>query len=236
MKSILLGSAIALAALGSAHAGPFSDFENAYRQMYGSYRTALFKTNSGDQAGSANAIEKFSSQFADLESIWADAPPPQYADDPLWGETLSEAAQMVAAAKAKIDAADLANAHITLEGVREVFGDLHDRNGIETFSDRMNAYHAEMEELLGLDMSALDDAMIGDVREHAAVMAYLANDVLAMPPAEAKDNAEFAKLADAFKASVANLLDAARSGNPEAIKSAVAAVKKPYSILFVKFG
>lgn len=236
MKSILLGSAVAIAAMSSAYAGPFSDYENAYRQMYGTYRAALFKTSSGDQAGSQQLIQKLSGQFADLERTWADAPPPQYEDDPLWGETLTEAGQMLADAKAKINAADLPDAHIALEGVRDVFGDLHDRNGIETFSDRMNAYHAEMETVLGLDMSAVDDAMIGKIREHAAVMAYLADDILSMPPAEARDNEEFAKLAAAFKASVANLLDAARSGEPEAIKAAVAAVKKPYATLFVKFG
>jgi hypothetical protein len=236
MKRILLGGAFALAALSSASAGPVSDFENAYRQMYGAYRAALFKTNMGDAEASTGAMGKFASQFAALDATYGDAPPPHYADDPLWGETMAEAGRLAGQAKAQIAAGELAEAHETLEGVREVFGDLHIRNGVETYSDRMNAYHAEMEHLLGLDIAALDDAMIGDVRERAAVLAYLAADVLGAPPAEAEGNAEYATLAAAFEASVTALLDAARTGDPEAVRKAVSQVKKPYSMLFVKFG
>ena len=74
------------------------------------------------------------------------------------------------------------NSHATLEAVREAFGALHARNGIETFSDRMNAYHAQMEHILGLDLSALDAAGKQAMLEQAAVLAYLAQDVLAGPP------------------------------------------------------
>lgn len=235
MKRILLGSAFALASL-SAAAGPVSDFNTAYQQMYGAYRTALFKTNSGDAGGSAAAMGKFATQFDALAASYGDAPPPQYEDDPLWGETMAEAARLASEAQAQIDAGALPDAHETLEGVREVFSGLHIRNGVETFSDRMNAYHAEMEHLLGLDMAALDEGMMSEVHERAAVLAYLAEQVLAAPPAEAEGNADYAMLAAKFDASVKALMTAVRSGDPAAVKQAVSEVKKPYSMLFVKYG
>lgn len=236
MKRILLGTAFTIAMIGAAQAGPFSDFETDLRETYGTYRVSLFKTNSGDQAASASSMEAFSQKLDGLIRAWRDAPPPQYSDDPLWDDTLARAARMAADASARIAAGDLAAAHEVLEGIREVFGDLHARNGIETFSDRMNAYHAEMEHVLGLDMSALDEAMMSEIHERAAVLDYLANDILASPPADAKDNPEYAKLAAGFEASVKGLVDAARSGDPEKVKAAVAALKKPYSMLFLNFG
>ncbi len=237
MKRILLGgAAITLFALQAASAGPVSDFEASYRQMYGSYRAALFKTNSGDQQGSTGAMGQFASQLAALDAAYGDAPPPQYADDPLWGEAMSEAERLTAEAQAQIGAGDLASAHVTLEGVREVFGELHSRNGVETFSDRMNAYHAEMEAVLGLDMAVLDEAMIGTLHEQAAVLDYLARDLLGAPPAEAANNPDYTALSTAFEASVTALLDAVRADDPEQIRAAVAGLKVPYSKLFLKFG
>jgi len=237
MKRLLLGTAVlALASAVAATAGPVADFQNAYRQMYGAYRAALFKTNAGDAEGSAAAMGKFAAQFEAIAAQYGDAPPPQYEDDPLWGETMAEAGTLAATAQAQIAAGALAEAHETLEGVRETFAALHVRNGVLTFSDRMNAYHAEMEHLLGMDLSSLDEAKMSEVHERAAVLAYLADEVLAAPPAEATGNEEYSKLAAGFEASVKALLDAARSGDPEAVRKAVAQVKKPYSMLFVKFG
>ena len=185
MKRFLLGGFFAVAALSSANAGPVSDFENAYRQMYGAYRTALFKTNTGDVGASTGAMANFTNQFDALSATYAAAPPPQYEDDPLWGDAMTEVTRLAAAAKARIDAGDLAQAHETLEGVREVFSALHLRNGVQTFSDRMNAYHAEMEHLLALDMAVLDGAMMSEIHERAAVLSYLAVVVIALPPADA---------------------------------------------------
>lgn len=237
MKNLFLaGLAGVIATLSVAHAGPVAEFEAEYRQMYGAYRAALFKTSAGDAAASATAMEQFSAKLAALAAAYGDAPPPQYQDDPLWAQTMAEAAGLAAAAQAQVAEGDLAEAHETLEGVREAFSALHIRNGVQTFSDRMNAYHAEMEAVLALDLAALDDAMLAGIHEHAAVLSYLAGEVLSAPPAEAEGNADYAQLAAGFEASVQAFLAAARSGDPEAVKAAVANLKKPYSLLFVKFG
>jgi len=235
-RSLISGAVLAVAFATAASAGPVTDFENAYRQMYASYRAALFKTNSGQQDASAQAIAAFGEKLAALSGTYADAPPPQYVDDPMWGETISDASGLVAKAAEEINAGNLTGAHETLEGVREVFSELHLRNQIESYSDRMNAYHAEMEIVLGTDVAELDAAKIALLREHAAVLAYLAGDVLGNPPPEAADNAQYTQLTAAFEASVTAFLDATRSGDPAAVRAALGGLKVPYSKLFVNFG
>ena len=137
------------------------------------------------------------------------------------------------AAKADIDAGALPKAHEALEAVRGQIGALHERNNIVSFSDRMNAYHAAMEEVLGLDLATTDAATLA---EHAGVMGYLAAEIVRLPAPEAADNADYAKLQEAFTASVTAFDAAVKAGDAAAIKAAVAGLKVPYSKFFLMFG
>ena len=225
---------VALAASSSAFAGPVADFEAGFRDTYASYRMALFATNTGNADKSKHAIGEFDSRWDALVSENAKTPPPHYADDPAWGSTLTEVSDAIAKAGQLAEQGKLADAHEVLEHVRDAIGELHARNGIVLFSDRMNAYHARMETVIGLPVT--NAAGKQKLLEQSAVLAYLAEDMLKTPPVEARGNPEFDKLAEAVKASVAALQDAARSGDEAAIKAALSGLKKPYSMLFVKFG
>ena len=174
-----------LAFAGPALAGPVTDFEAAYGDMYAGYRSALFVTNSGNAEKSAAALDGLQKQWDALLATYGQTPPPQYEADPKWGETLAEVSGSIAKASEAVAAGNLPESHESLEGVREAFSALHARNGIETFSDRMNAYHAKMEQILGLDMATLDAGAKQKLLEHAAVLDYLAQDVLSDPPANA---------------------------------------------------
>lgn len=235
---------------GAAHAGAVGDFEASLRGAYTDYRSALFQTNSNNGEQATKAIAAFRQEWSDLTSANAE-PPPQYADDPAYGETLASVAAIADTAAAQIAEGKLGEAHITLEAIREEVSGLHERNGIIAFADRMNAYHAKMEEILTRDYSAAPvgqmDQMkatepggfsqegLGELREDAAVLAYLADHVAAHPPAESSDPA-FKPLLDGMMASVAALTKAARDADPAAAKKAVDGLKMPYAKLFLKFG
>ena len=103
------------------------------------------------------------------------------------------------------------------------------------FSDRMNAYHAKMEQILGKTYGGFDAAGFGELREDAAVLAHLAADIAAHPAAEAED-AAYKPLLQALETSSSDLVNAARSGDVEAAKKAVGSLKVPYSKFFLKFG
>ena len=152
MRRILLTATLLSATFaGAVTAGPVSDFEAAFRGLYGNYRTALFATNSGDAAKSVKAMGAFDASWSAMMAEYGTTPPPHYADDPEWGATLASVQARLAAASTEVAAGKLPAAHEALEGIRDDIGDLHDRNMIETFSDRMNAYHAAMEEVLAID-------------------------------------------------------------------------------------
>lgn len=170
-----------LASLTPAFAGPVTDFESTYGEMYAGYRSALFATNSGSAEKSAAALQGLQAKWDALVTSYGQTPPPQYEADAKWAEMIAEVSDSIAKAGEAVAKGDLAGSHETLEHVREAFGALHARNGVETFSDRMNAYHAEMERIIGLDLTALDAAAKQSVLEHAAVLAYLTQDVLASP-------------------------------------------------------
>jgi len=236
MRGLILGGVALMALAGIAQAGPVAEFEAALREAYGNYRAALFMTNSGKQENAAKAVGAFASKWSAIESAWATTPPPQYADDPEWGETLTAVDEVTAKASAEIADGKLSEAHQTLEAIRDSIGDLHMRNGITTFSDRMNAYHAAMERALGLKLGSGDATTLDQVHEQAAVLAYLAGQMLDHPPQVAAGSEEFGTLSKAVSASVAAYLDAARTRDPAKIKAATGKLKPAYAKLFLKFG
>lgn len=237
MKRVFLVPVLAAGLLPplGALAGPFADFESQLREAYATYRTALFQTNSGKAEDSAKALAEVARQWDGLRADWAAGPPPQYADDPAFAATLGGVGASIAAAAAQVADRDLPAAHETLETVRDAIGDLHLRNGIVSFSDRMNAYHARMEHILLTDFAAMGKAALGPLREEAAVLAYLADEIAAHPAPESDDPGYAPRIA-ALRRSVQALQDAARAGDLEAAQAAVGGLKKPFSQLFVKFG
>ncbi len=232
IRRTLLAASLAFVALSTS---AFADtFETALRGAYADYRAALFQTNMNDQAGSTKMLGAFQEKWSALEKA-NPTPPARYADDAAFGATLTAVADIAAKAADEVKAGKLADAHLSLEGIRDEIGGMHERNGIIAFSDRMNTYHAKMEEIIGATY-ADDAAGLGTLREDAAVLAYLAADVTAHPPADAEGKPEYAALLKDFNASVERLLNATRNGNSAAAKAAIDTLKAPYSKLFLKFG
>lgn len=229
-----LVAAIALP-IAALAAGPFTEFETGLRDAYGQYRAALFQSNTGNSDATTKAMQALSEKWAVLEQDWGKSPPPQYAGDAAFPDTLTTVGTIIAAASKEVAAGDLAKAHVTLEDIRAEVGALHIRNGIMTFSDRMNAYHAKMEQVLGRDLAELGDKSTVVLLEDAAVLAYLAEDIAAHPAPEASDPA-YAPLVEAVRQSVLALQTAAQAGDPVTAKAAVGQLKVPYAKLFAKFG
>lgn len=220
-----------------AEAGPVRDFDESFADAYASYRMALFATNSGDTEKSNRALDSFSGKWTRLATNYLASPPPQYEDDPLWPQTLSSVEASINEAKTGIENNKLPAAHKALETIRDEVGALHERNGIEKFSDRMNAYHTQMEHVLGMNVADLDEAALKSLLEQAAILSFLSKDILRQPPVGiSSEDKEYSALANGFKASVNGFLSAARSGNPELLKKAIGGLKVPYSKFFLKFG
>ncbi|MCD2172839.1 hypothetical protein [Rhizobium sp. C4] len=225
-RGLVILAAAGLLWSGTAIAGTFSNFETQLRNAYGDYRVALFATNSGDASKAAAALAKFDAEWAQLAGQPA---PPQYEDDSRFAETMRVVGDLSRKASDEVGAGALPKAHETLEKVRDEIGEMHLRAGLYTVSDRMNAYHRQMERVIG--NKAIDARGAG---EGAAVLSFLIDDIIAHPPVPA-DPAFQALAADA-RASVDKLKSAAQAGDMAAISAAITGLKPAYSKLFLKFG
>lgn len=239
MRQLLVATGFSLALLGTVlpgRAGPVSDFEAQLRDAYASYRGALFFTNQKNKQATEAALATFQQKWTALIGQWGKAPPPQYADDTDFLKTLSDVQAVNQAALGEAEAGKLAEAHETLEKIRDTLSALRQRNGVITFSDRMNTYHEVMEVVIGKPYDGFSEAGLRELREDAAVLLHLSRQIEINPLSKPAANADYDAAFRALKGSVEALLAAARAGDAVAAKAALNGLKKPYSQMFLKFG
>ncbi|MFC2970567.1 hypothetical protein [Acidimangrovimonas pyrenivorans] len=234
-KFLLAFTAAALLAPLALHAGAYDDFEGQMRDAYSNYRVALLMSNQGKADKTAEALGAMAEKWTILEDAWKTTPPPQYADDPGFADTLDRVAKIIASARQTVRDGDVAKAHVALEKIRTDLGALHLRNGLMWFSDRLNAYHVQMEETLTADYSGQADGGLERMREQAAVLVYLAHDLVAHPSVNSADP-DYPGLVKALVGSAEAFQAAARGGDVKAALAARAGLKPAYAKLFIRFG
>lgn len=221
-------------ALVASAADPVTD---AIDQAYVPYRMALFRTNTKAQAESEQAVARAQQAWKSVSDRFAAGPSAPYAGDAGFGATLDEVARIYEQAATEIAARKLAEAHETLERVRDLIAALRQRNGVIAYSDHMNAYHAEMEHLLqqGGAMTSSPQGM-QLLMERVGVLGYLSGRLRSEAPKGLADKAEFSSSLQGVEASVAALRKAVLGQDAAAARKALGELKKPYSQMFLKFG
>jgi molybdopterin converting factor small subunit len=229
--------AVAAASALSVSAWAADPVTDAIQKAYAPYRAALFKTNSGQAAESAEALKQAQQAWGQVAQLVKSQPTVPYANDALMARTLSGVEANYAKAAQEVAAGQLPQAHATLEAVRDLLSELRRQNQVVVYSDHMNAYHAQMEHLLdeGPKWLKAGDGM-PKLAAQAGVLSYLAERLTSEAPAAAQASPEFKELLAAVNRSVAGLTSAIASGDKEQIEKAIGQVKAPYSKLFVKFG
>lgn len=228
--------AVCLAAgMASAHAG--DTFTDAMQQAYAPYRAALFRTNSGDQAASAQAVAQARQAWTAVRERFATAAPAPYDRDASFAKTLADVDAVYVRAVAQVGGGGLPEAHETLEAIRDMLADLRHRNNVVVFSDAMNAYHAQMEHVLQAGPGWLArPADLPQLTAAAGALAYLADELAGDAPAALREDAAFVAGLQAVRGSVQALLSALTAGDATAARTALGQLKKPFSQLFLKFG
>lgn len=222
--------------VSSAAAGPIADFNAAFRETYAGYRSALAVTNTPNREGSAKAVAEFQARWSAFATIYRNSPPPQFSEDAKWGETLDAVSAIVARANDEVTKGDVAAAHVTLEAVRDKFGELRARNGVIAYSDRVDTFHHTMEEVVGKPYGGFSGPGLTALVEDVAVLVYLGDELKKLPPPDADKAPDFAPMLAALLEAVRDLQAAARAGDAEKIKAARAKIKPAFGKLFVKFG
>lgn len=230
-----LAAAALLAAAVSAHAA--DAVTDAMQAAYAPYRAALFRTNSQAQAEAEQAMAQAQTAWQGVRERFARERPPPYDRDAGFAATLQQVSTVYERAAQQVRDKRLPEAHETLEEVRDLLADLRRRNGVVVFSDHMNAYHEEMEHVLGEGAKLLAQPQ-GAMRLMARVgtLGYLAGRLRSEAPAALSADADFATLVQAVQGSVAALEAALLAQDEAAVKAALGKLKAPYSRLFLKFG
>ncbi len=231
--------AFALAASGLVGtAAQASDaFTDAMTQAYGPYRVALFKTNSNSQAESSQAIAQAQQSWNQLRSQFGVKPPAPYDRDGKFMASLDDVVKVYAKAGEQAAANQLTAAHETLEAARDIMAELRRRNQVIVYSDHMNAYHAEMEEVLinGPKILAQPNGLM-KLTAMAGALDYLSKKLTQEAPAGLANDPEFDALVKPVLKSVADLQGALLTQDAQKVKEAMGKVKQPYSKFFLKFG
>ena len=232
--------AAALALAASAFAGgthAMDAFTDSMIQAYAPYRVALFKTNGNSQAESAQAMTQAQQSWNQLRSQFAAKPPAPYDRDAGFAASLDAVAKVYTQASGQIAANQLTAAHETLEAARDIMAELRRRNQVIVFSDHMNAYHAEMEEVLinGPKILAQPNGLL-QLTAMAGALDYLSKKLTQEAPAGLAKDPEFDALVKPVQKSVADLQAALFTQDAQKVKEAMGKVKQPYSKFFLKFG
>lgn len=216
----------------------FLQFNADVEKAYAAYRTALFQTNKKDAEKSAKANDNFIEQWKQIKQSYARRPPEVFSSDPKWESTLASIEEIARQSAVQITAGDLAEAHETLEAIRDELADLRKRNSVIVFSDHINNYHEVMEGLLheGYSADKIGPQAIAELHGQTAVLLYLAAAIKENAPARYRENQQYQKLEDGLFGSLEDVRKALESKDPAAISKAVTMLKPAYAKLFVNFG
>jgi len=239
-KSVLLAICLLLGfAVGSgAEENRLQQFNSDVEQAYAAYRKALFQTNKKDAEKSGKANEMFIEQWSSIKEIYRTQPPEAFSTDPAWATTLSSIEEIAQKSSVQIEDGQLAEAHETLEAIRDELTDLRKRNSVVVFSDHINNYHEVMEGLLvgGYTPDNINEAAVNEIRGQLAVLNYLAEEIKENAPEKYRKNETYMKLQKDLFASLDELTQAVEGNDPKVISKAINMLKPAYAKLFVNFG
>ncbi len=119
-------------------------FLEASAQAYAPYRGALSYLHTGNAGLAALALDAMAARWAALCDRFRDQPPAAFAEDPAWQASLDAITGGIETARAQLESGDTAGATAALAPIRAALGGLRRRNGIVTFTDRIDAFSAAM--------------------------------------------------------------------------------------------
>lgn len=216
----------------------FQQFNADTQDAYATYRVALFETNKNNQEKSEESIKTFQKRWQKISTTYSQLPPETYQSDSSFSQALENISHIAQKSGEQIAAGQLAEAHETLEAIRDELSELRRRNSVIAFSDHINNYHAVMEHLLtgGFTPETINSDTVNTIRGQVAVLEYLAEAIKNNAPKEYSNNPKYLKLQKDLFGSLTQLDKAIEENNPQAISKSIKMLKPAYAKLFVNFG
>jgi hypothetical protein len=185
------------AARADATAAFLGAFLEASAEAYAPYRGAMSYLHTGNAGLAALALDAMAARWAALSDRFRNQPPAPFAADPAWRASLDAITGRIETARAQLEAGDAAGAAAALVPIRAALGNLRRRNGIVTFSDRIDAFSAAMATMWVYRREPPDLAdpqTIAAIFDQARALLLALSDVAAEAPKEIAANPQFQRL------------------------------------------
>ena len=208
-----------------------AEFNTLMQKANSNYVKALVSTSKKDYNASSEALSGLVEDLTAVSEGYTENPPVVYAADEKWLETVDGALAIAVDSREKLLENNIETSHTALEPMRDIFLELHRRNGIDLVGDRMTDFHTLME-------IAIEDA---DKNDTAAVVSLI-------PELEAKwegvSNAEPPESADEnYEASLGSvelkiheLENAANLEDEEKTRKVAEELRQAFAQVFAKYG
>ncbi len=195
------------------------------------YVKALVSTSKKDYNASEEALDGLVEDLETIKAKYAENPPAVYATDEKWPDTLDEALTIAKSSREYLRKNDIEAAHEALEPMRDLFLELHRRNGINLMGDRLTDFHTIME--IAVDATNENDtvSVVTLIPELEIRWEAVAS---AEPPETADENYEASLGAVELK--IHELETAATLNDAEETKKVAEEMRQAFALVFVKYG
>lgn len=229
LVSAALFLATALAAPPATADEAADAFHAAVAGAYQHYREAIHYYETGNSDLGELAFDQFLAGWKALATRYAGNPPPAYAKDADFAETLSA----IEAKAASAAGAAPAEALLALKPIRGDLAALRKRSGQRVFSDCIDAMNAAMDRLWDYRQKPPDARRLPAFQAAARETAARYRDCLEQAPPALRETAEFRRMMEGALASLARLEAAT---DAELIVSLLRELRSFDKLIWLRFG
>jgi hypothetical protein len=208
-----------------------AEFNALMEKANSNYVKALVSTSKGDYNASSTALSELLTDLTAVSDEYVENPPDVYAGDEKWPETLDGALAIVVDSREKLLENNITASHTALEPMRDLFLELHRRNGIDLMGDRLTEFHTEME-------IAIEEANNNNTTAVAALIPELKvmweSVSIAEPPKSADEN--YKASLQAVETKITELENAANQNDTEETKTVAEELRQAFAQVFAKYG
>ena len=226
-------------ARADATAESLAEFLEASAEAYAPYRGAMSYLHTGNPGLAALALDAMAARWTGLRDRFRNQPPAAFAEDPAWRASLDAITGRIETARAQLEAGDAAGAETVLAPIRAALGGLRRRNGIVTFSDRIDAFSAAMGAIWvhrrnPPDMA--DPQTIAALAEQARTLRRALDEVAAEPPEKFAGDPQFQRLIEGSFISIGGIERAIEARDRRSLIAALRELRSSERLLWMNFG
>lgn len=207
------------------------EFVNVMAEANTAYIKALVSTSQKNISASESSIDLLVNKLTYIADTYGEAPPEVYGSDNNWTADIRSSVQIAESSQQLLNSGDIEAAHLALEPMRDLFFNLHERNGIIYMGDRLTIFHTTMEE-------AIDAANTNDTEMVATYIPKLESEWQLVKDSDRPDTADesYDQILGQVDDAIGALNNSVVSGNSTEIQTNSENLRLAFAKVFAKYG